>query len=121
MDSDRQEDRNDVIRRLGGRNNEEDWSQTVYPLPGTPGEDEYNAPRSQPENEINPGELFSWFIRFATIGYLAGIAARLLSDDEIRLHLMHFSIRMLQATARIVGWWALKTEKQYNEYVNTLH
>lgn len=93
----------------------------MYPLSGSSGENEHNAPKPEPEVEVTPGELFVWFLRFATVGYTIGFLSRLWADDEIRLHVLHASVRVLQTTARIVGGWALKTEKSYNEYVNTLH
>ena len=93
----------------------------MYPLSGPAGENEYDASEPEPEVQVAPGEFLTWFVRLATVGYLAGLTVRIVSDEEIRLRLMHLSIRLLQTTARVFGGWALKTEKNYNEYVDTLH
>lgn len=93
----------------------------MYPLSGPSSEDESVPPNMEREDQISSGELFVWIVRLATVGYTVGFMARLWSDDEIRLHMMHASIRLCQSVARVFGHWALQTEKLYNEYVNSLH
>ena len=120
MDIDQQEVSN-ASRRFRSSGDQEDRSQAVYPMPSTPGEDEQRPPDFEPETQDHLYELLIWFVRFTTIGYTTIVMARILSDEEVRLQLMHASIRMFQTMARIFGGWALKTEKAYNEYVETLH
>lgn len=42
-------------------------------------------------------------------------------EDEIVLHVLHFTVKALQTGARLLGQWALQVEKQYNDLVNSLH
>jgi uncharacterized membrane protein YqjE len=49
------------------------------------------------------------------------IANRMWDTDEIRLHILHTIVQILQAFARIIGLWALEFEKAYNDYADTLH
>lgn len=111
----------DVAWRFDSRSDEEDWSQVLYSVSGPSGEDEYSPPEHKQEDQGLSGEAVTWIIRIGTVGYFAFFVGRIITDEEIRLHMMHFSIRMLQSAARLLGGWALKTEKSYNEYVNTLH
>lgn len=119
MDTDPQEDRN--VGRLDCRGYQEDWSQTLYPLSGTPGTDESVSPELHREVEVTPGELFIWFVRVAAIGYFGLVLYRLWEDTEIRLHFLHSLTRLLQNTARVIGVWGLQTEQLYGEFVDSLH
>lgn len=90
-------------------------------MSGTPTPDEPNAHQDeQPDTKLSP-QLLIWAIRFLTIAYLATVMYNLLSEDEIRLHLLHGTVRLLQSLARLFGGWALLVENHYNEYVGTLH
>lgn len=43
------------------------------------------------------------------------------SGQEISLKSLHFTIKTLHASARILGEWALQAENSYNEMVRNLH
>jgi hypothetical protein len=59
-----------------------------------------------------------WTLGFATITF---IGLRMWDTDEIRLHVLHAIVQILQAFARVIGLWALEFEKAYNDYADTLH
>ena len=59
-----------------------------------------------------------WTFGFITITY---IGLKMWDTDEIRLHLLHAMVQILQAFARVIGLWALEFEKAYNDYADTLH
>lgn len=109
------------VGRLGSRDYQEDRSKTVYPLPGSPGEDESVSPESRRETEVHPFELFIWFVRVAAVGYFAFVLYQLWGDTEIRLHFLHFTTRLLQSSARTIGGWGIQTEQLYGEFVDSLH
>jgi hypothetical protein len=92
----------------------------MYPLPDPSSEAEQSA-REHPEHTW---EVVSQAV-IALIG-LAGsalIVRRLLSsdDDELQLHVLHGTIRVLHSMARFFGTAALNAENTYNDYVETLH
>lgn len=49
------------------------------------------------------------------------IISRMWDEDEIKLHMLDFIIRVLQSVARLCGGWAIQCENAYNEHVNALH
>ena len=90
-------------------------------MSGTPEETERDARQDEPTHSIFSPELLTWTIRLLTVAYISFALFQLLSDDEVRLHVLHGIIRVLQSTARLLGGWALNVESHYNDYVNTLH
>jgi hypothetical protein len=47
--------------------------------------------------------------------------ARMWDEDEIKLHVLHSTIHLLQVIARLCGSWALQCEATYDKHVNALH
>ena len=59
-----------------------------------------------------------WTLGLATVTF---IGLRMWDSDEIRLHILHGMVQILQALARVIGLWAIEFEKAYNDYADTLH
>ena len=93
----------------------------MYPLQGTPDGPEPDAHQDQPADTKLSPQLLIWTIRLLAVAYIATILFQLSQEDEIPLHLLQGTIKVLQAMARILGGWALTVEAHYNEYVSTLH
>lgn len=84
-------------------------------------EDEPNAPTSERESAYFSLDALKWFVRFATVSYLAILMYHLWDDDEVRLHVLHSIVRILHEIARVIGLWALHFEMEYNNVVDSLH
>lgn len=52
------------------------------------------------------------------IGYVLG---RVFEEDEMRLHLLHWFVRMAQKIAAHVGILALMAEQAYNDTASSMH
>lgn len=91
----------------------------MYPMPGTPAEDESGTSDIEREN-IQSSEWATWFIRFATVAYAGSIFVRMWNDEEIRLYMLHGLTRMLGNTARMFGMLAIRSEKAYYRVVDTI-
>lgn len=89
----------------------------MYPLSGTPDENEPVGPTIQRENQ----DYLIWIARFLIAAWLTIILWQLYENEGLRLHVLHGTTKALQSSARFLGGWALLTENAYNEYVGTLH
>lgn len=49
------------------------------------------------------------------------VISRMWNEDEIKLHVLSSTIKLLQGIARVSGSWALECENTYNKHVNALH
>ena len=76
----------------------------------------YNSERS--DQKLLLYEAAVWTLGFATVTF---IGLRVWDSDEVRLHVLHAIIQILQAFARVLGLWALEFEKAYNDYADSLH
>lgn len=90
----------------------------MYPLPGSPGENEHITPEFVDQDRRTAETVFFWCV---VAGWVVFTIRRVMNEDEIQLHTLHLSIRMLQSIARTVGRWGLNAEKSYNDMVNVLH
>jgi len=111
----------DASRRLGSGQDNETRYERMYSVQGEAGEDESVSPEDEGTYPYLSLQPLIWFIRLAAITYLALLVYNLWYDDEIRLHVLHATIRVMRAIARTAGEWALECEQSYNEYVDTLH
>lgn len=59
-----------------------------------------------------------WTIGFSTVAF---IGIRVWDSDEVRLHVLHAIVQILQTFARVLGLWALEFERAYNDYADSLH
>ena len=112
---------NNVAWRLYSESDKGARNQIMYSMPTTPGENEPNSYPVESEATRNQAEILVWIIRFTAASYLIFTLYTLLQNDEIRLHVLHGSIRFLHSCARLLGGWAIQTEALYNNYVDTLH
>src|SRR5215469_4764518 len=88
----------------------------VHSLQSPSGENEPTTSETESTSPTVSPEIWFWIIRLAAIGYVTGLLIQLWQEDEVRLHLLHGSIKLLQASARLFGGWALHIEHLYNQY-----
>jgi len=92
----------------------------MYSLPGSPGEDESGTPEPEPEATVDFEELWTWYVRAVILGSMAVTLYRMMSDDDIRLHVLHGLSRLLGNVARTFGSLALKSEREYYKIVDSI-
>lgn len=90
----------------------------MYPMQGPSGEDEYSPPESLGQNLEGAKEVFD---RIVVVGYGLFVAYKVFKQDEVRLQVLHTTIRICQKVASLFGRWAIRTENNYNEITETLH
>lgn len=90
----------------------------MYPLPSTPESDEPSTPVPTFEDLGTPATVFTWVIA-AGIG--VWVFKKFLDGDLLQLQALHFTVKTLQSSARMVGSWALTAEQSYNERIRVLH
>lgn len=92
-------------------------------LQGTPGEIEQPTFESEGStHKANPWQqgiiVLSDIVTLVSMGY---ILFKMLDDDTIKLKTLWVLQKSLKALALIIGTAALLVEKQYNDYISTLH
>lgn len=90
----------------------------MYPLPDTPEPNEPGTPVSALEDYGTPATIFTWIIA-AGIG--VWVFKKFLDGDLLQLQALHFTVKTLQSSARMVGTWALSAEQSYNDRIRILH
>lgn len=93
----------------------------MYPLQGEAKPDEPVALRPSSEDQEHAKQALIRVIRILLIAYLVMSMAYIWDEEEVRLHVWHTTIKVLQNTARLLGSWAIEVENKYNEHVKTLH
>lgn len=114
-----------VARRFGSQNHHEYRSEAMHSMSEPTGEIEPTPSEREAEAQ---GFLHNYTAAVATLSatfaatiIISIIVARMWDEDQIKLHVLDYMIKMLQAIARLCGGWALECERTYNEYVNALH
>lgn len=112
-------------RRLGSKDHYESGDEAMCSMPETTGGNESSPHECEGETEgifYNYSTAIATFAAtfFATI-IISIIVSRMWDEDEIKLTVLDYLVRILQAIARLCGSWALECERTYNEYVNALH
>jgi len=92
----------------------------MYSLPGPAGEDESGASEPEPESTVALEELWTWYVRAVILGSMAVTLYRMMSDDDIRLHIFHGLSRLLGHVAHTFGSLALKSEREYYKIVDSI-
>lgn len=93
----------------------------MYSMQGSTGENEPVSSEDEGTTKDFVVEPFLWALQFFTVSYLVYTMFSMLSEDEVRLRILHAITKVLQGLARIIGSWALEFENSYNEYVDSLH
>jgi hypothetical protein len=92
----------------------------MYSLPGPSGEDEPSTPEPEPESTVDLEELWTWYVRAVVLGSMAVTLYRMMSDDDIRLHVFHGASRLLGRIAFLFGAASLASEKAYYKIVDRI-
>jgi hypothetical protein len=92
----------------------------MYSLPGPSGEDESSTPDVEPEGPVDLEELWTWYVRAVILGSMAVTLYRMISDDDIRLHVFHGASRLLGRIAFVFGAASLASEKAYYKIVDRI-
>lgn len=111
----------DTIGRLDSKGHHQSWVEGMRAMQDETSQVERNTPSDQGESQNISLNTVRWFVWAAACGYLAFAFYQLYANDEIRLHTLHSTTRILQTIARLCGMWALEFEQAYNDFVNTLH
>lgn len=113
------------VGRLGSQANEEYRNGGMRSMSTEAGQ---NEPGAYDGNGEDQGILPNYAAVVATLSAaLVGtiviciIISRMWDEDEIKLHMLNFLTRVLQAVARLAGSWAIECENAYNDHVNALH
>lgn len=96
----------------------------MYPLPGSPGENEPDAPELEPKDQDDVQELWEslwiWYLRGLVIGSMVLTVVRLLQSEELQLHMLNRGTKILGTIARLFGSWSLRSEQAYYHVVDSI-
>jgi hypothetical protein len=91
-------------------------------MSGPAGEYEPAPPADQRQDKVFLSKSTpAWLLGVSTVGVLSYAMFSMWDDEEIRLHVLHTLVKLLQAVARVIGMWAIEFERAYNEAVDVLH
>lgn len=90
-------------------------------MQGPTGEDERYPTEMAGEDQNLVHDIIIWYVRLAVLLYLGSLLVWVWGDIGVRLYTLHSLTRALQGAARLLGGWALTTEKVYYELVGSLH
>lgn len=74
-----------------------------------------------PKPTLHLESYYEWAIRIFVLAYIGGMCWALLKDEQLRIHVLHKTIKVLHFVATAIGVWALQAEQAYNDTVSNLH
>lgn len=83
------------------------------------------ASETEPDGQERAGQIadtyYNFVIAFVWTLVLGWVILRLLSEDEVRMHILHRTVKVLHKLTSTLGVMALMAEKEYNDIVSTMH
>lgn len=91
-------------------------------MPAEASGNESNPPEPREEDQrMVAGSILRSVWTLTILLVVWGMWIMMLNDDEIQLHVLNFTVKLLQTVARVIGAWAIVVEDHYNDVVNSLH
>lgn len=83
---------------------------------------ETQQPTPESERDTNQTDFWTKVSTLLFVGYMGFEMYRVINrDDMLKAAILFYTQRLLKNTALIIGTAALLCEKQYNDYMATLH
>lgn len=83
------------------------------------------ASETEPDGQERAGQIadayYNFVIAFVWTLVLGWVILRLLSEDEVRMHILNRTVKVLHKLTSTLGVMALMAEKEYNDIVSTMH
>lgn len=109
-----------VARRYDRKNDNKGRCSTVSDMQRETSETEQHS--SESEGDANKTDFWTKVSGALFVGYMCFEMYKVLNrDDLLKAHTLYYTQKILKATALLIGTAALLVEKEYNDYMATLH